>query len=81
MRNKYIETPEQQKPWDGSSAQVQCLIVMAVRGAVLSDITSDVWVAAVACQWLWKVSVSECLDGASSALQGVIFWIAEQPVP
>lgn len=79
MRNKYLQTPEQKKPWDGSSAQVQCLIVIAVRGAVLSGITSDALGGLSVT--LWKAYLSECLDGTSSALQDVLFWIAEQPVP
>lgn len=41
MRNKYIETSEQKKPWDGFSAQVWCLTVIVISGAVLIDIVSD----------------------------------------
>lgn len=74
MRNKYIGTPEQKKPWDGSSAQVWCLTVVVIRGAVLSDITSDAGQDSGWLLWLsltfWKASVSECLNGALSALQG-----------
>lgn len=74
MRNKYIGTPEQKNPWDGSSAQVWCLTVVVIRGAVLSDITSDAGQDSGWLLWLsltfWKASVSECLNGALSALQG-----------